>query len=627
MSRFLKLNWRKWSVAFLHDLVMVPIAWFGAYWLRFNLESVPTDVLMQAKLTLPLVMAIQASLFFVFGLYRGIWRFASMPDLMRILKAVAIGSGAILLALFFINRVQSVPRSILPLYSMLLVTALSGSRFFYRWLKDNQSGMLFSSKRALIIGAGTAGEALVRDLIRHKTYRPVAFLDDNPQRIGQEVRGIRVVGTVDEIPTYVKEHEAHLVLIAIPSITSAEMRKIVDLCEKAKVSYLTLPTVSDITSGRVSIEHIRHVSIEDLLGREPVVLDWHKMKADLSNKIILVSGAGGSIGSELCRQLAVLKPFRIIIVENCEYNLYKLEYELQQAFPELDCIPCLVNVCDKTAITDIFERYHPDIVFHAAAYKQVPILEGQARAAMLNNVFGTQTMAEASGRFGIDKFILISSDKAVHPCNIMGASKRIAELICQALHEQYSTNYMIVRFGNVLGSIGSVIPLFKQQIADGGPITVTHPDIQRYFMTIPEACQLIMQATVIGQGGEIYVLDMGEPVKIQYLAEQLIKLSGKQVGEDIEIVYTGLRPGEKLYEELFYKNEELMKTMHGKIFQALSMQVSIDELMDKLQLIRKACEHCDEDSIITVLKQLVPEYTGNKSVALEADITADATVD
>ncbi len=611
---------RRAFVVALLDFAMIPLAWLGAYWLRFNLGSIPPELLAPMEQALWVLVPVQGACFWYFGLYRGMWRFASMPDLLRILKAVAVGVVASFALLFLWTRLQNIPRSVPLFYTMLLVTFLSGPRFLYRWLKDFRLYPV-GGQRVLVVGAGRAGEMLVRALLRDPghAYQPVGFVDDDRAKWGREIHGVRVLGGCDRIPALVEERSVEAVILAIPSATSKEIRRLVELAEQAGVPVRTLPRIEDLMSGRVGVSELREVSIEDLLGREPVSLDWKAIRAGLSGKRVMVTGAGGSIGSELCRQLARLEPAELILLENGEFNLYAIELELSRDFPGLTLHARLCDVRDAGAVDRLFQRHRPEVVFHAAAYKHVPLLEHQVREAVRNNVLGTRVAAEAADRHGCSEFVLISTDKAVNPANVMGTTKRVAELFCQNLDARSKTRFITVRFGNVLGSAGSVVPLFRQQVEAGGPVTVTHPEIERYFMTIPEACQLIMQAAVIGEGGEIFVLDMGEPVKIRYLAEQMIRLAGKEPGEEIEIVDTGLRPGEKLYEELFHEQERLQPTAHEKIRLARHRAVDLNTLRSVLDEMTLACETQDEARLLRLLKQLVPEYRN-------ADAAADSKV-
>jgi FlaA1/EpsC-like NDP-sugar epimerase len=596
-------------MAFLHDLLMVPLAWLGSYWLRFNLDGIPDEFWRQALLMLPVVMVVQGSMFWYFGLYRGVWRFASMPDLARILKASLTGVAVVAVAIFIITRLQLVPRSVFVLDAILLVLLLGSPRFVYRWIKDRR---LYGQevKNVLIVGAGQAGEMLVRDLLRDSlhAYRPVAFVDDDPKKFGKDVHGIRVASACDAIPELVKNLTVQLIVIALPSANSRQMQRVVELCEATGISFRVLPHMKDLVTGQVSLKELREVKIDDLLGRESVSLDWAAITRGVQDKTILVTGGGGSIGSELCRQVARLKPAHLVIFEQSEFNLYSIELELKRTFPDLKLTVLLGDIYDTVAVEQMLRAHRPTVILHAAAYKHVPMLEHQLRAAVKNNVLGTRNLASLAERYGCATFVMISTDKAVNPANIMGMTKRVAEIYCQNLSSRSSTHFITVRFGNVLGSAGSVIPLFQKQIASGGPVTVTHAEITRYFMTIPEAAQLILQAGTMGKGGEIFVLDMGEPVKIAYLADQLIRLSGKKPGEDIEIVYTGLRPGEKLYEELFHESEKLTGTKHPKILLANSRSMDFTQLEQVLDKLTLACGSDDERQIYGLLSELVPEH-------------------
>jgi FlaA1/EpsC-like NDP-sugar epimerase len=600
---------QKRYAAFLHDLLMIPLAWLGSYWLRFNLDGIPVEFWRQALIMLPVVMIAQGSMFWYFGLYRGVWRFASMPDLVRILKATLTGVAVVAAAIFFLTRLQGVPRSVFVLDAILLVLLLGGPRFIYRWIKDRR---LYGQEvtNVLIVGAGQAGEMLVRDLLRDSlhAYRPVAFVDDDPAKRGKDLHGVRIAGSCNVIPDLVTDLAVQLILIALPSANSRQMQRVVEYCEATGLPFRVLPHMKDLVTGQVSLKELREVKIDDLLGRESVSLDWTAITRGVQGNTILVTGGGGSIGSELCRQVARLKPAHLVIFEQSEFNLYSMELELRRTFPGLRLTALLGDIYDPVAVEQMLRAHRPAVILHAAAYKHVPMLEHQLRAAVKNNVLGTRNLAALANRYSCTTFVMISTDKAVNPANIMGMTKRVAEIYCQNLNARSSTHFITVRFGNVLGSAGSVIPLFQKQIADGGPVTVTHPEITRYFMTIPEAAQLILQAGTMGKGGEIFVLDMGEPVKISYLAEQLIRLSGKKPGEDIEIVYTGLRPGEKLYEELFHESEKLAGTTHPKILLANSRSMDFAQLEQVLDKLALACGTDDGRQIYELLSELVPEH-------------------
>ena len=601
----------RWRVL-LHDMLWIPIAWVAAYWLRFNLDYVPESFLHGCLTLLPFVLAVQVAVNFSVGIHKGEWRFASMPDLVQIIKTVMVGTASIVFVAFVVTRLNFVPRSVFILYALVLLMGMAGSRFAYRYYKDRH----FSKKagrKVIILGAGAAGEQLVRDLRRHysKQYNIVAFLDDDEKKIGRHIHGIPVSASCDVVAETVSKWGVDLALIAMPSASDEQMQRLVSICRDAEIEYKTLPGVHELLSGKVSLTDLRKVKIEDLLGREPVNLDWHRIKSTLSDSVILITGAGGSIGSELSRQLGALVPKQLILFDQSEYNLYSIDRELKERFPELDIRPILGDIVDEVALRQVFEMYQPQQVFHAAAYKHVPLLEGQVREAVRNNVIGTKTLADLALEFSCDKFVLISTDKAVNPSSLMGACKRSAEIYCQMLAKTSDSQFITVRFGNVLGSAGSVVPLFQKQILNGGPITVTHPDMTRYFMTITEASQLILEASVVGHDGHIYVLDMGEPIKIIDLAEQMISLSGKQLDKDIKIEYTGLRLGEKLEEELFHTDENITDTKHEKLLLAHTREVEGSLVNSSIELLVDGVNTNEVVKIDCGLHGLVPEYTGD----------------
>lgn len=597
------------TLIFVHDLAMVALAWLGAYWLRFNLTQPPPEFVDSALEALPVVLVLQALVFYQLGLYRGVWRFASVPDLIRIGKAALLGIMLIAVGLYLYNHLLWVPRSVLPLYVMLLGLLLAGPRLVYRMWKDQGMAALAGGQRALVVGAGRAAELLVRDLMRVRDARfvPVGLVDDNPGKKGSEIHGIRVRGQCDQIPALVERLGIEIILIAVPSASDRQMRRIVEICEVTGIPFLTLPSVEDMLAGQM-MGNLREVSIEDLLGRTPVQLDRQAVRTHIQGARILVTGGGGSIGSELCRQIARHAPAELVIFEQCEFNLYRVEQMLSRAFPALRLTMLLGDVTDRAAVQRALALTRPELVFHAAAYKHVPLLQHQARQAIRNNVVGTRIVAEAALAADVRQFVLISTDKAVRPTNVMGATKRAAEMLVQSLDGDGGTRFITVRFGNVLDSAGSVVPLFREQIRGGGPVTVTHPEVTRYFMTIPEACQLIMQAAAVGRGGEIFVLDMGEPILIRYLAEQMIRLSGKRVGQDIAIEYVGLRPGEKLTEELFLDEERPMPTPHDKLLLARSVEHDRKDVRNRIDALAIACERFDELALASQLRMLVPEF-------------------
>jgi len=582
------------------------------YWFKYTNTGVFSHLITEdALLTLAVLFVTQVGCYFVFNVYRGLWHFSSLSDVIRILQSTA---AAVLLAvplLYVLQVFNVVPRRVLPLYCLILTGLLCAARLGLRYYSDRRrvgTGNTDIIQRVFVVGAGQAGAGLVRDLKRTQSYVPVGFIDDDPAKLGVELHGVRVLGSMSELTNLVAVYRIDLLLIAIPSAGSVDMRRIVSYCELSGRPFHTLPSLLALTSGRVAVSALRRVYIDDLLGRDQIELCWDKIASNIQGRVILVTGAGGSIGSELCRQIATLKPIKLILVEQSEYNLYQIEQDLLQKFVGIALIPALINVTDAVAIQEVFQRESPAVVFHAAAYKHVPLLEEQIRAAVCNNILGTQVVAEASVSVGVEKFVLISTDKAVNPTNIMGTTKRAAEIYCQNLNGRVTTQFITVRFGNVLGSVGSVVPLFQKQLEAGGPLTVTHPDIERYFMTILEASQLILQAMVNGLGGEIFVLDMGEPIKITYLAEQVIRLAGKIPGKDIAIEYIGLRPGEKLYEELFHPSEQLVTTEHDKLFKARFRQMDWEQLMQTFRMVQRACELNQKTELLVLLKSLVPEF-------------------
>jgi FlaA1/EpsC-like NDP-sugar epimerase len=597
------------SAVVLHDLAMVWLAWFGANRIRYGMLPEPQLVPWFSQDVL-IVLAAQGAVLWWTGLYRGLWRFASLPDLWNISRAALIGTLLITLALFLESRGEGVPRSVLALYPFVLVLLLGSPRMLYRFWKDSRYGGVSGSnaRRVLILGAGRAGETLVRDLRRENRFRPVGFLDDSRRLRGAKLHGVPVLGSLDQLEEIAREAAAEMLLIAMPSSSNQQMQRVVELCEATGLPFRTVPRLRDVVEGRSSFNELKEVAIEDLLGRDPVSLDWTAIRTGLQSRRVLVTGGGGSIGAELCRQIARLGVESLTVLELSEYNLYRIEQELRSEFPDLLLYGILGDVGDAATCERVLSRCRPHAVFHAAAFKHVPLLEAQLREAMRNNVLATQTLALASIRHDVECFLLISSDKAVNPANVMGATKRLAEIVCQGLARESSTRFVTVRFGNVLDSAGSVVPLFREQIRRGGPVTVTHPEITRYFMTIPEACQLILQAMTLGNGGEVFALDMGEPVRIHYLAEQMIRLAGKQPDRDVAIVYSGLRPGEKLFEELFHAQENYQRTSHPKIWLAQSRPQSRAALDTALARARQAVQRFDEDALAELLQDWVPEY-------------------
>jgi FlaA1/EpsC-like NDP-sugar epimerase len=559
-----RFNWRT-LVAFAHDVAACSVAWLAAFWLRFNLE-VPEWYAELALKTLPWVALGQGLIFLSFGLYRGIWRFASLPDLRRIIIAAAVGALAVPAMLLMLQL--TVPRAVLIMSPVFVIVITGGSRLAYRIWKERRLGNLLSEGRSpvLILGGDEAGAHLVRELARSSEWRAVGILDDEIAKHGRQLHGVTVLGALADIAHWSGRLGVRDAILAMPEAAHTVRRRTIALARDAGLNVLTVPAFDDLMSGRVSISQVRNVEVDDLLGRDPVVLDTAGLRSWIRGRAVMVTGAGGSIGSELARQLARFAPRLVILLEHNEFALYTIEQEFAERYPGLPVVCAIGDVKDGPRVTQLLAAHRPSVVFHAAAYKHVPLMENDnAWQAVLNNVGGTQVLAEAAMAHGVEKFVLVSTDKAVNPTNVMGASKRLAEMMCQALQARTTaTRFVIVRFGNVLGSTGSVIPRFRDQIAKGGPVTVTHPEITRYFMSIPEAVQLVLQAGLMGQGGEIFVLDMGEPVRIADLARDMIRLSGFS-DSDIKVAITGLRPGEKLYEEPLGPDEDTLPTPHPKL--------------------------------------------------------------
>jgi FlaA1/EpsC-like NDP-sugar epimerase len=553
-------------LAFAHDLVAACIAWIAAFLLRFNFE-VPPDFAQVLYATIGWVMIIDAVTFLSFRLYRGIWRYASIHDLKLLLAAVGMAALALPTAMILVHPQLIVPRSVYVLHPLLLAALMGGSRLAYRAWKDRHIGKLgaLDGKPVVIFGAGVAAISLLKDLAGSREWRIIGLLDDDANKVGRQILGATVLGRPDALPDVMARYGVGHAIIAMPSASHSVRRRIVEICQVAGVRVLTVPSFDDLMSGKVAVSAIRQVELDDLLGRDPVTLDSEGLADLLNAKTVLVTGAGGSIGSELCRQIVKFRPGRLVLFELSEFALYQIEQEFREQFPHTPIVCVVGDVKHELRVDSVIAMYRPRVIFHAAAYKHVPLMEfDNAWEAVRNNVEGTRVVGEAALRHGVEKFVLISTDKAVNPTNVMGASKRLAEMVCQALQIRGGTQFVLVRFGNVLGSTGSVIPKFRKQIAQGGPITVTHPEITRYFMSIPEAAQLVLQAGLMGKGGEIFVLDMGEAVRIVDLARDMIRLSGLSE-EEIKIVFTGLRPGEKLYEELLADGEATLPTHHPKL--------------------------------------------------------------
>ncbi|MCE9550560.1 MAG: polysaccharide biosynthesis protein [Betaproteobacteria bacterium] len=600
---------KRMALALTHDIVMSGVAWALAFYLRFNFDVPPDSfkVLMQTVLG---VIVVNSIIFIFFGLYKGIWRFASIPDLRRIL--ISVGLITLIISLLELMLRFEVPRSVLILNPLLLVLMMGGSRFLYRaWKEHRLYGLTqILGEPVIVLGAGDTAVALLKSLIRSHEWRVIGFLDDNPELHGVHLYGVQVYGEISSLSLHASAMGVTHVIVAMPSASHETRHRAANIANQANLTVLTVPSFEDLMSGKVSVSQVRPIEVEDLLGREPVTLDDLGLHSLLDGMVVMVTGAGGSIGSELCRQIARYKPKLLVLFELNEYALYALEQEFSQLFLSTKIVSVVGDVKNAKRVDTVLKLYQPFVVFHAAAYKHVPLMENSnVSEALHNNIIGTHVLATSCKVHNVEKFILISTDKAVNPTNVMGASKRLAEMVCQGLQEADGTRFVIVRFGNVLGSSGSVIPKFREQIAKGGPLTVTHPEVTRYFMSIPEAAQLVMQASLMGQGGEIFVMDMGEPVNIAELAREMIRLSGLPDGQ-IDIVFTGLRPGEKLYEELLADNEHTLPTPHAKLRISKAREVDARWVGKLLKWLNSVTEQ-DESDIKSDLKFWVEDYTGD----------------
>ena len=595
------------------DIIAIMLSSFLALWLRFELVFADTDRIFLESIYQYAVINIicTIAIFYAFHLYTSLWKYASVNELVNITLAVVISG--IVNAVGMRAFQNPVPRSYDILYTMFLLAMMIGIRFFYRFVRFMKTEYFIRNRKeisnVMVIGVGDAGAAIVKELRLNETLkrRVCCMIDDDPAKKGKYVQGCLVVGGKKDIISAVERYGITKIIIAMPSAPKSTIKEIVDLCQHTECKIRILPGMYQLVSGEVSVSQLRDVEIGDLLGREQIKVNLNEILGYVQNKVVLVTGGGGSIGSEICRQLAGHGVKQLIIVDIYENNIYEIQQELKRKYPELDLVALIASVRNTHRIDEIMGKYRPNVVYHAAAHKHVPLMEDNPNEAIKNNVFGTYKTASAAGKHGVERFVLISTDKAVNPTNIMGASKRLCEMIVQTLDKFYPTEFVAVRFGNVLGSNGSVIPLFKKQIAEGGPVTVTHPDIIRYFMTIPEAVSLVLQAGAYAKGGEIFVLDMGEPVKIADLAKNLIRLSGFKVGEDIEIKYTGLRPGEKLYEELLMDEEGLQATDNNLIHIGKPIDMNEAVFMKQLKELKAASEK-DSEAIRQMVKEMVPTY-------------------
>lgn len=614
-------------IAIVHDFTAIAVAWLLAYLFRFNFE-IPVEAWTTLTKILPWAIPVQTIFFLWLGLYRGLWRYASMPDLKRIFVAAMLGYGVITLILWLIGLLDTIPAAVFVMVPLLLLLIMGGSRLIYRAWKERRLTSLdgYGAKLVLILGAGNTAVSLVKELTGSRDWHVVGMLDDDPRKLGTRLQGVRVLGVINELPQWVQKLNVGHVIIAMPSVSNRIHRHALEMCAEIGVKAMTVPSYIDLISGKTTVSQIREIELADLLGREPVILDDEGLHGLLTGKVVLVTGAGGSIGAELCRQIAAFSPSRIVFLELNEFALYDIQEEFIARAPGSQMSFVIGDIKDEARMAQLFTQFKPSVVFHAAAYKHVPLMEQEnACQALLNNVLGTYVLAQVAIRFAVEKFVLVSTDKAVNPVSVMGATKRLAEMVCQAWQQSiskpaanpdnpsHSTCFVMVRFGNVLGSTGSVIPKFREQIARGGPITITHPEITRYFMSIPEAAQLVLQAGLMGGvrgGGEIFVLDMGDPVKIVDLANVMIRLSGLNE-EDIRIVYTGLRPGEKLHEELLSANENTLPTPHQKVRIAQARQVDEQWLSD-LELWLKGVTVLTDQEVRDQLQQWVPEYASKE---------------
>lgn len=603
---------RFWRIL-LFKVCLIAFSLLLAFLLRFDFSIPSADWRLFAQLLAPLLM-IKIAVFWKMGLNHGWWRYVSIADVIEIFKANVFASALFVLYVAFSRGMTGIPRSVLLLDGLLCFLLGCGVRLVTRAYRENYFPMPTMQennlKRVLVVGAGSAGQAIVREMRQNPSLAisVVGFIDDDPEKQEQHFHGVPVLGGQENLDPVCRERGVAEVIIAIPSATGKQVRSIVDRCRQAGVTFKTLPGVGDLIGGNVTVQQIKDVDLDDLLGREPITLDIERIKSYLQGKRILVTGAAGSIGSEICRQVARFNPDKLILLDVAETPLFFLERELAERFPALHLATVIGDIRARTLLNATFDEFLPEVVFHAAAYKHVPMMEANPEAAANNNVRGTRVVADAAHQFGVKHFVMISTDKAVNPTNIMGASKRAAELYVQNLARRSTTNYVTVRFGNVLGSNGSVIPIFRQQIKRGGPVTVTHPEVIRYFMTIPEAAQLVLQAGSMGKGGEIFLLDMGEPVKILTLAEEMIRLSGFRPYEDIDISFTGLRPGEKLYEELLLAGEGIRPTCHAKIMVAQATLREWYTLNRQLDELYRATQRADTGRIVSLIEEIVPEY-------------------
>lgn len=595
------------------DIIVINISYLLALYIRFDgvIGDQFISYFSKYKQFALYITLIKVIIFYYFKLYKSMWKYASIHELVNILVAIVVSNTAVLSFLFI--RQSNLPRSIYAITALIDMVLIGGIRFSFRTFSLlGEIGHLnnCNQKRILIIGGGDACDMVIREYKNHSQLnsKPIAIIDDNKSKRGQLINGVAIVGSREDIPIMVKKLDIDEILIAIPSASKAEISSLVEICKETKAKLKILPGMYELIDGQVSINKIRDVDIEDLLGRDEIKVDLNEISDYINDKVVMVTGGGGSIGSELCRQIAIYNPKKLIILDIYENSAYDIENELLRTFKNLNLKTYIGSIRDRNRVFNLMDREKPKVIFHAAAHKHVPLMEDSPKEAIKNNVFGTLNLAQAADQFGVERFVMISTDKAVNPTNIMGASKRICEMIIQSIDSVSNTEFVAVRFGNVLGSNGSVIPLFKKQIAEGGPVSVTHKDIIRYFMTIPEAVQLVIQAGAMAQGGEIFVLDMGKPVKILDLAKDLIRLSGFDPEVDMPIKITGLRPGEKLFEELLLDEEGISSTKHDKIFIGKPIFSDYKFLIRTLEEINNMISNSTDDEFVEYIKTIVPSY-------------------
>ncbi|HHW31821.1 MAG TPA: polysaccharide biosynthesis protein [Clostridiaceae bacterium] len=603
----------------ISDMILLNLASIFALLLRFD-GNIPEPYISLFVSNFIIITLIKITIFYIFGLYKSLWQYASITEALNVFMASLLSNFVVYIFSSLLDR--DFPLVVYIIDTLLLLLFVIGTRFGYRILRRINKTYFFhkpAKTRVMIIGAGDAGNMVIRELNNHPElgFLPVVVIDDDKKKHGSSINGVPIKGDRTKIKEIVHSMSIDEIIIAMPSASKKDIRDILHICKQTNCKLKTLPGVYEIINGVVNISNIREVSIEDLLSRDEVKLNTEEIAGYLTNEVVLVTGGGGSIGSELCRQIVKYNPKTLLILDIYENNAYELQNELlYKSKNTIDLKVLIGSVRDKQRLEQIFEKYRPGVVFHAAAHKHVPLMEDNPTEAIKNNVLGTLYTAECADRYGVKKFVLISSDKAVNPTNVMGATKRMAEMIIQSLDKNSKTEFAAVRFGNVLGSNGSVVPLFKKQIEQGGPVTVTHPDVIRYFMTIPEAAQLVIQAGAIAKGGEVFILDMGEPVKIVDLARDLIRLSGFVPDEDIKIQFTGLRPGEKLYEEMLMAEENLRKTKHEKIFIAKPLDLSFNEVLLCVKLLENSLN--DQSSIRENIAKVIPTYCYNNNDAVSA---------